>query len=283
MNQYGYSPSKFRKLVQFIAQKISHTLRLDKPSTLTAEILQISLPYYKVQLPNRKPLKFLVNHGRLLWRAKTLLTEEPLIIEWLKNFDSSSLYLDIGSNVGNYVLLAKAYNPKLIVYAAELDFNNLYLMYHNLVINNLQDKVLILPFALIDSTRTCTINYRDLSQGDALQSVDRLSPFDTSSSKFAHSFSHLGASLDTIIHHYSLQQPSHIKIDVDGNELLLLEGAKNTLKNAKSIYFENSLNLDCNLFADFLINEGFNITRSETIYSKQDASRVNCINQIFTR
>ena len=282
MKQYGYSAPLRRKLVSLLAKFLSRIFCLSKPSIFTAEVLQASLPYFRAKISHNISIKFLVNHGRLLWRARTLLTEEPLMVDWLKCFPKTAVYCDIGANVGNFVLLAKALYPDMYVYAAELDFNNLYLLYHNLVVNKMQDNVLLLPFALIDKQRLCTINYRDLSQGDALQSVDKLSPFDTQISPLSHNFTHLGLSLDTVFNIFSLKQPTHIKIDVDGNEGLLLSGAKQTLKKASSIYFENSNTSDCHALVEFLIREGFYLDRSETIFSKQDKNKVNCINQILS-
>jgi FkbM family methyltransferase len=283
MNLYGYYPTVTRKLLAAFARRFSCFFWLDKPTIFSAEVLQCSKPYYIVKLSKFQSLKFLTNHARLLWRAKTLLTEEPLMLDWIKSFSASSLYLDIGANVGSYVLLSKAYHPNIKIYAAELDFNNLYLLYHNLVANNMHHNVLLLPFALIDKQRTCIVNYRDLSQGDALQSVDRATPFETKKTKQAHRFAHLGSSLDDLLRYYSLEQPSHIKIDVDGNERLLLLGAKNTLSKADSIYFENSLSQDCIDFANFLIESGFHLTKYEKIYSKNLTQKLIAINQVYIR
>lgn len=283
MNQYGYSPSITRRVIKCLAKLFSYIFWLDKPSTFSTEVLQYSLPYFKIKISKYQSLKFLANHGRLLWRAKTLLTEEPLMVDWIKSFSASSTYLDIGANVGSYVLLSKAYHPSIKVYAAELDFNNLYLLYHNLVANNKHHDVLLLPFALIDTQRTCIVNYRDLSQGDALQSVDRQTPFETNKSTQAHTFAHLGSSLDDLFRYYSLEQPTHIKVDVDGNESLLLEGAKETLCSAQSIYFENSLTQECAEFAEYLIKSGFNLDKCEEVYSKHIPGKLNCINQVYTK
>ena len=41
-----------------------------------------------------------------------------------------------------------------------------------------------------------------------------------------------------IIHYFKLPQPDHLKIDVDGAELEILEGSRKTLKKLKSVLIE---------------------------------------------
>ena len=212
-----------------------------------------------------------------------MLTEEPLIIQWFKSMSSHHTCLDVGANVGSYVLLDKAFNPSIKVVAAELDFNNLYLLYHNLVINKLHDDVVILPFALGDSMRFSNVFYRDLSQGDALQSMDHLTNFSTTSSPLQHQFKHLVIPLDTLYDLYELPTPDFIKVDVDGNERQFLAGARRTLLNASQIYFEDSLTEDCVLFKDFLITHGFILNAEVPIYSKLNTSTIAGYNQIYIK
>ena len=53
--------------------------------------------------------------------------------------------------------------------------------------------------------------------------------------------------MDQVFATYSLVLPTHVKIDVDGNELEVINGMKNILANAKSVYFETSVDVqnDC--------------------------------------
>ena len=50
----------------------------------------------------------------------------------------------------------------------------------------------------------------------------------------------LGLSLDSLIYEFNLPIPNYLKIDIDGNELLVLKGAKRLLKepNLKEIFVE---------------------------------------------
>ena len=285
MNDFGYIPSFSCKILRFISKTIISLLRLNKSSRFSSEFSQLLTPYHVIDIPNAAipKLYFLSNHGRLLWRAKTLLTEEPIILNWIKSFPSNSIYLDVGANLGSYVLLTKAFHPKIKIYAAELDFNNLYLMYHNLVKNNLQDDVIIFPFPLSQSVKISKVFYRDLSQGDALQSMDNPSPFNTKFTNNKHIFTHLSSDLDSLISNYSLRQPSHIKVDIDGNESQFMKGAQKTLKNAKEIYFEHSLTEQCNMFEDFLIDVGFSIFDKMAVFSGSNTGKIVGHNKIFKK
>ena len=44
--------------------------------------------------------------------------------------------------------------------------------------------------------------------------------------------------MDNIINYFNLPQPDHLKIDVDGAELEILEGSRKTLKKLKSVLIE---------------------------------------------
>ncbi len=281
---FGHVPTTKQIFYRQISRLIINLFSLNSGSSFSSEFAQLLDPVKYVPLPDKLGgLNFVAAHGRLFWRASTLFTEEPLVIEWLGSFTESDIYLDIGANVGSYVILAKKLHPNIQVYASELDFNNLYLMYKNLVINNLQKDVLILPFALAEKQRVSQVHYRDLSQGDALQSMDKESSFDTMKTDKAHVFSHLTYALDDLIRDYNLSQPSMIKVDVDGNELAVLEGSSETLRNAQMIYFENSYTDDCDKLSNYLLESGFTILKSCNIYSKTNKSLVTGQNQLYSK
>ena len=121
---HGYRPSLSRRAIKVLVKFIISILSLNRASVFSAEFCQALHPYKFIDIPDTSvSLRFLASHGRLLWRASTLLSEEPLILKWFKSMSPNLNYLDVGANVGSYVLLAKAYNPSINITAAELDFN----------------------------------------------------------------------------------------------------------------------------------------------------------------
>ena len=86
-------------------------------------------PTINIRLPSGENLIFCTGHGRLVWRAKTLLTEEE-IIKWIDSSNKGDIFYDIGANVGNYSLYA-AKTKGIKVYAFEPEINNVQLLYSN--------------------------------------------------------------------------------------------------------------------------------------------------------
>ena len=193
----------------------------------------------------------------MLWRCETIFTNEPLIVDWINTFDSNTIFLDIGANIGLYTHLAKCMNPRFI-YCCELDFLNMSLLYESLVLNNFHEDIMILPFPASSENSTCNMFYRDLTSGDALQSLNRPTKYSTRFG-LSHQFQHLSFSLDYIFSTFTLHYPTHIKIDVDGNDLAVLNGSINLLKNANQVYFEQDLDDEAQESLNLLLELGFEV------------------------
>lgn len=236
---------------------------------LAVELNQLLNPNFNASY-NGKNIIWYTPNGRILWRAKTVLSEEPMLVEWMdESFNSSSIFLDIGANVGSYSIYATTKGCSQ-VYSCELDLLNCSILYHNIVINQLTANILILPFPASSTPRVVDIFFRDFSAGDALQSIGRNSPFSTICTPRAHSLKMLAVPLDQIFSNYSLDLPTHIKIDVDGNELEVINGMMNILANAKSVYFETSVDVqnDCDQCLTILYGLGYKVANEQVIFSK---------------
>lgn len=193
-----------------------------------------------------------------------------MLVEWMdESFCDSTIFLDLGANVGSYLIYATTKGCRQ-VYSCELDLLNCSILYHNITINHLTEEILILPFPASSTSRVVDIFFRDFSPGDALQSMDSKSPFSTVRTPRAHSLKMLASPLDQVFATYSLDLPTHIKIDVDGNELEVINGMKNILANAKSVYFQTSVDVqnDCNLCLDIMHDLGYKVAKEQVIFSK---------------
>ena len=58
---------------------------------------------------------------------------------------------------------------------------------------------------------------------------------------------------------HALHYPTHIKIDVDGNDLAVLNGSINLLKNANQVYFEQDLDDEAQESLNLLLELGFEV------------------------
>ena len=233
---YGFTPSTRVRILRGVAKVFVNIFRLNSNSPLSTEICQLIQPKSVVKFKNETIL-FRSGHGRLKWRAETFHTEEPLMLDWLTTFGSSDIFLDVGANVGTYSVPA-ALASKLVI-AVELDPSNLYCLYSNVHYNNVHNNVIIIPFAVGTSKQVIEVHYRDFSLGDALQSVGRPQVLPTKNPS-PHVLNQLCIPIDTLFSDYNLPQPTKIKIDVDGNELLVVEGAWRTISGAEEIYFEDN-------------------------------------------
>ena len=170
-------------------------------------------------------------------RANTFEVKEPETLSWIKGFDSDDKLLDIGANIGIYSLYAAS--KGIDVVAIEPDALNYALLNLNIRINQLGNKIIPYSIAVHDQTYFSKFNISSYKWGGALNSFDNSLDYSGKRYKPVHSQGVFGVSLDSFLEQISFT-PSHIKIDVDGNENLILEGASNFLMNnsLKSILIE---------------------------------------------
>ncbi|GMV21714.1 MAG: hypothetical protein AMXMBFR57_16630 [Acidimicrobiia bacterium] len=156
---------------------------------------------------------------------------EPGTVRWIEeHFAAGDVFYDIGANVGAYSLVAAVlHSGKVRVCAFEPSAFNFAQLVRNLALNHCGDTVIPLPVALADRTQPLVFNYRNVTSGAALHSLG--DPVDEQQDVFVPALRQhvLAYSLDSIIPHYRLPAPTHIKIDVDGAEERVLAGASQVL------------------------------------------------------
>ena len=168
-------------------------------------------------------------------RCVKMFIKEPGTCDWIRNnVKPGEVFYDIGANIGVYTILA-AYHagPKGEVYAFEPHSANFTRLLDNILENNLQNVVVPCNFALNDEHGFFPFNYQS---GQAGFSNSQLTPnHNLSDGDDDHEISELkyAASVDSLIASGKFAAPDHIKIDVDGNELLILNGMRDLLGNSK--------------------------------------------------
>ena len=277
---YGFKPSFGRKAMRTLCMGLIKALNLNGRSTFSNEFMQLLDPRIDVVLDNQK-LTFRTGNGRLLWRAKSLLTEEPLMITWIRSMHRDDVVLDVGANVGIYTIpIAKRVQT---VYACELDPLNIAILKENMYLNAVTENVVVLPFACGDSAKIVDVKFRDLAYGDALQLIEGGDPQNTRLGHQNHSAKVVQFSLDDIFVKLDLSRPNKVKIDVDGNETTVLQGMKDLIRGANEVYFEDSLSDSCREVVQFLLSTGFEKYQSVEMFSKNNKNQIIGENIVFKK
>ena len=260
---YGYKAPLEERIFKYIFKILLFLLRINGRNKISNWILEEVNPFIlvKSKIDDSIKFKWITGHNRLLWRAKTFDTEESLMIKWLSKFRRDDIFLDIGANCGIYTLAAacKCNN----ISAVELDPINIGILKENLVLNNFEEKVLIIPFAAGDSNKKELIYFRSCSKSDAFQTIGKPSSLGTRLYDGKHKTTQLLFSLDYIYKEFNLKLPNKIKIDVDGNEKLVFKGAEEIILNAEEIYYEDSGFEESKEVLNKLLYNGFKILKDE--------------------
>jgi FkbM family methyltransferase len=182
-------------------------------------------------------MTFFAPNALIRYRIRTFAMKEPETLDWIDSFDNNAVVWDIGANIGLYsIYAAKKKNAR--VFAFEPSVFNLEFLAKNIHANQLQEKVVIFPLALSNITNFNLFKMNNPVWGGALSAfgVD----FDQYGENFNTSFEYsiLGLSADNAIGTFNILSPDYIKIDVDGIEHLILEGASHILKTVKSVLVE---------------------------------------------
>lgn len=258
--KYGYRPSFLELIFSYLFKFLVKIFFINGDTKVSNIFIQTLSPKTSIIFKNKK-LLFKTGHGRLFWRAKSFHSEEKMMVKWLETFKRDDIYLDVGANIGIYSVPAATMCDH--VYACELDPLNIGTLKENIYLNRLTNKITIIPFPAISSNKIVKIHFRDLSLGDALQSINRKNRIKYIKTKKEHSSYHLGFSLDYIFEKFKLGMPTKVKIDVDGNEKEVFDGAKEIILNAKEIYYEDSGLKDSEMIINKIRKSNFEIINKE--------------------
>ena len=159
--------------------------------------------------------------------------KEPWTYEWLKDFYTGDVLYDIGANVGSYSLMAGARGAT--VYAFEPLPVNYAELIANVHLNNLSEKIYCYPIAATNSYLTSWMPFsvHDINlPGYGLASAEK--QYKESEDIYLPS-----AALDSLPA-TAFKPPTHVKIDVEGFELHVLDGMQGILGagNVKSLIVE---------------------------------------------
>ena len=160
--------------------------------------------------------------------------KEPETLDWIDTWmRDDDIFFDIGANIGVYTIYAALRHPEARVVAFEPEYSNLHLLRDNIIENELQDRVEVYSVALSNHIGLSHLHIQDFDPGSALhtESKDMLS-VTRYHQKVIWSEGISSFTLDTFCDQSGLT-PNCIKIDVDGTEPEVLQGAMRTLRSPK--------------------------------------------------
>lgn len=205
---------------------------------ISSYLLEHLVPIVSIGTDARS-INFYCPNSICLWRAQTLLSKEPETIEWINTFDKDSVFWDVGANMGIYSLYA-ALRPNIKVLAFEPFAFNYYVLNKNIIINNMRNNIYALCIAFSDKTDLSYFNISDTNIGSALHYIGKGISDSEKTSQAIFTQGMISLSIDDFIDKFKPPFPNYIKIDVDGAEDRIIQGAGNTLsdKRLKSVLVE---------------------------------------------
>ena len=191
---------------------------------------------YKKILIHNKKVNFFTPNQLTEWRIKTFFTKEPETLEWIDNFEKKDkiIFWDIGANIGLYSIYSVLKNENISTISFEPSTSNLRVLSRNISINNLENKIKILSAPLSNKeNQFLTMNEGDFIEGGALNTFGENYDFAGELFDSKMKYKILGTTIKNLLDNNILEIPNYIKIDVDGIEHLILEGAGEYLKDKR--------------------------------------------------
>ena len=202
----------------------------------TFEHLYFSMDYFEITFDGGS-LKFVDTNLLSRKRVNTLFTKEPTTILWMDQFKPGEVMFDVGGNVGMYSVYAGKISGAR-VFAFEPESQNYAELNRNIFLNQLNGVVTAYNLAASNKFELSTLflshfcpgfSHHDFGENrwtsdmDIGQTVlkrdDRLEQGCTS------------IVIDEVIAQGFFPTPQHIKVDVDGFEWKVVEGARKTLQS----------------------------------------------------
>ncbi len=202
-------------------------------------------PFYEFE-EDGKVITFVTPTDISKHRAENILVSEPETIEWIKTFSADQCMYDIGANVGSYSLYA-AIMRSVDVIAFEPESQSYSLLNHNIFRNKICKKINSFNIGISDEEGFTNLYMNYFGSGVSCSAVGQaVCNYDAYNEKGLEEFEpfHVqgvfSTTLDNLVYKHGMRLPDHIKIDVDGFEHKLINGASELLKSGqiKSLLIE---------------------------------------------
>lgn len=185
----------------------------------------------------RGTVRYAYTSSSVAKHAASMMSREPDTIAWLDERVQPGDHLwDIGANIGIYSIYA-ALREGVTVTAFEPVSGNFAVLVDAITLNGLGARIAPLAMGVSDKTALLTIYLIDTAPGTGLHALDK--PANVQGAfepKAAVTVAVIRG--DDAIQKFGVTQPTHIKIDVDGHEIRVLEGLLPVLPGVKTLWIE---------------------------------------------
>jgi len=228
-------------------------------------------------------LFFFCKNYLIKYRIDSLLSKEPDTIQWIENFRKDEIFFDIGANIGLYSCYAAKKGIK--TFSFEPSVFNLEILVKNINVNKLNELVTIIPISLYKKNSISSFNLSNLEYGGALSSFSEKFTYDGKIFDIALYYQTLGITLDKCVELFTIPQPNHIKIDVDGIEHLILQGSTAVIKKCNSILIEVNEEFETQYYEIKAILESNNFKLEKAFKASNEKTELldKCYNQIWKK
>lgn len=236
-------------------------------------------PVFLIKVEDRE-MFFATPNMMVKWRMDTFFTKEPLTLQWINNFSKDEVFLDIGANIGVFSIYA-AFIKGSRVFAFEPEAMNFALLNKNIVINQLGERMIAYPMAIMDSIKVDKLHLSVFNPGASLTSFGDCVDQNLHDKQAAHVQGCVSWTMDGLIKDGIMPCPKYIKIDVDGFEHKVIAGAVETLASGEVESVLIELNPDVPQHHKILLDmEAFGYTHNDVPLSEQPENKKVC-NYIF--
>ena len=179
-------------------------------------------------------IRFVATTPLLQQRAASALFKEPDTIRWIDSLPAGDVLWDIGANVGTFSLYA-AKRRGLRVLAFEPSAGNYMVLCRNIQLNGLGDRITAYCLALSGDKRLGVLNLGSDELGGAVNQFGgegEVSRYHSGTAAIGQQ-GMIGYPVDQFIAEFGAPFPNHLKIDVDGLEWAILQGAAKALRDPR--------------------------------------------------
>ena len=234
----------FKKIIKnILPNKIIHYLIYirDLPKKIQIDYSKIIVKFLITNIYDRNKKKIFTMRnfgGSTISRGFHLFKTDKEVAEWIEGFDANSVLVDIGANVGLFSLFAATKKHKVL--ALEPESLNFACLNLNIKDNDFDENITAFPISVNDEQKISYLNMSiEPKFGGSGSTFDRCTREVGDEFQPIYKQGSISLKLDDIIKSLNLTV-NYIKIDVDGNELKVVKGMTEILKNKtlKSICIE---------------------------------------------